>query len=140
MEKVVIDASVLVKWFVQELDSDRALVLRDKHVNGEIELAAPILILYETLNALRYTGLFSSRQLKEIAVSIQNYGISFFGLEGKTGELTLDAVEENDLTIYDGAYLGLAMNLEAELVTADHKLVARLGKDYAKRVKLLQVT
>jgi len=137
MAKIVIDASVLVKWFVQEIDSPEALVLRDRHVNGEIELAAPILILYETLNALKYTGLFSGKQLKEIAESIQNYGMSFFGLDGKVAELTLDAVVENDLTIYDGAYLGLAMSLQAEFITADRKLVARLEKNYAKGVKLL---
>ncbi|MGI0078841.1 MAG: hypothetical protein ACRECH_04385 [Nitrososphaerales archaeon] len=46
----MIDASVLVKWYVQEADSDRTLLLRDKHVNGELQLC-PALISYETLNA-----------------------------------------------------------------------------------------
>jgi predicted nucleic acid-binding protein len=140
MAKIVIDASVLVKWYVREVHSDKALVLRDKHINGELELAAPVLISYETLNALKYTGLFSNKEIKQIAASIQNYGISLHGLEGKTTELTLDAVEKNDVTVYDGAYLGLAMNLGAEFITADQKLIDRLKGDYAKIVKLLQMT
>jgi predicted nucleic acid-binding protein len=140
MAKIVIDASVLVKWYVREVHSDKALVLRDKHINGELELAAPVLISYETLNALKYTGLFSNKEIKQIAASIQNYGISLHGLEGKTTELTLDAVEKNDITVYDGAYLGLAMNLGAEFITADQKLIDRLKGDYAKIVKLLQMT
>ncbi len=138
MAKVVIDASVLVKWFIQEVHSDKALALRDKHVNGELELVAPILISYETLNALKYTGLYSNKELKEIAVSIQNYGISLHGVERKATELMLDAVEKNDITIYDGAYLGLAMSLGAEFITADNRLVARLNRDYGKIAKLLQ--
>ena len=140
MVKIVIDASVLVKWYVGEIHSDKALVLRDKHVNGEVDLAAPVLISYETLNALKYTGLFSTKELKEIAISIQNYGISLYGLEGRTTELTIDAVEKNDITVYDGAYLGLAMSLGAEFITADQKLIDRLRGDYAKTVKLLRTT
>ncbi|MGI0080613.1 MAG: type II toxin-antitoxin system VapC family toxin [Nitrososphaerales archaeon] len=136
----MIDASVLVKWYVQEVDSDKALVLRDRHVNGEVELAAPVLISYETLNALKYTGLFSNKELKDIAVSIQKYGISLHGLERKTAELTLDAVEKNDITVYDASYLGLAMNLGTEFITADQKLIDLLAGNYSKTVKNLRMT
>ncbi|MGI0085083.1 MAG: type II toxin-antitoxin system VapC family toxin, partial [Nitrososphaerales archaeon] len=136
----MIDASVLVKWYVQEVDSDKALVLRDRHVNGEVELAAPVLISYETLNALKYTGLFSNKELKDIAVSIQKYGISLHGLERKTAELTLDAVEKNDITVYDASYLGLAMNLGTEFITADQKLIDLLAGNYSKTVKHLRMT
>ena len=51
MAEIVIDASILMKWYVLEADSVKGLVLREKHVNGEIQLAASILISYETLNA-----------------------------------------------------------------------------------------
>jgi len=33
MEEVVIDSSVAVKWFSNEEDTDKALKLRDRHVN-----------------------------------------------------------------------------------------------------------
>jgi predicted nucleic acid-binding protein len=136
----VIDASILVKWYVQEADSDKALLLRDKHVNGELQLAAPFLIFHEALNALKYTGLFSSKELKDIAFSIQNYGISLYAPERKTAELTLEAAEKNDITVYDGSYLGLAMKLGTEFITADKKLVDRLTQDYVKHVRLLRTT
>jgi predicted nucleic acid-binding protein len=138
VETLVIDASVLVKWYVEEVHSDKALALRDRHVNGDLQIAAPALISYETLNALKYTGLFSTKELKEIATSIENYDISLYGLERKTAELTLEATEKNDITVYDGSYLGLAMSLETELITADQKLIDRLVKDYTKHVRHLK--
>jgi len=40
MEEVVIDTSVAVKWFSNDEDTDKALKLRDRHVNinSQIEL------------------------------------------------------------------------------------------------------
>ena len=40
MEEVVIDSSVAVKWFNNDEDTDKALKLRDRHVNinSQIEL------------------------------------------------------------------------------------------------------
>ncbi len=136
----MIDARIIVKWYVQEVDSDKALVLRDKHVNGELQLAAPVLISYESLNALKYTGLYSSKELKELAVSIQNYGISLYGFERKTAEWTMEAAEKINVTVYDGSYLGLAMNLGTEFITADQKLIDRLEGDYAKLARHLRMT
>lgn len=138
MVETVIDASILVKWYIQEIDSDRALLLRDRHINGELRLAAPVLIFYEALNALRYSGQFSTKELKEIALSIQNYGFALYGPEKNAPEILLDAAEDNRITVYDSAYVALAMNLETELITADQRLIDRLVGDYAKHVKHLR--
>jgi predicted nucleic acid-binding protein len=107
------------------------------HVNGELQLAAPSLIVYEALNALRYTGLFSVQELKDAAASIQNYGLSLYGLEREAAELAVEAAERNDLTVYDGSYLGLAMRLKVDFITADKALIGRLTGDYAKITKRL---
>ena len=135
MAEIVVDASILVKWYISEAHSDKALVLRDRLVNGEIELAAPSLISYETLYALKYSSLFSTSQLKDIANSIRNYGIHFYGLDAKTSELTIEASEKNGLTVYDGSYLGLAKSLSTEFITADQKLIDRLTDEYSKFTK-----
>jgi len=38
MEKVVADASVIVKWFVDEIYSENARKLRDEYINGTLNL------------------------------------------------------------------------------------------------------
>lgn len=134
---MVIDASVLVKWFVAEADSDRALELRDRHVNGEVQLAAPSLIVYEALNALRYSGLFSASELKDAAAAINSYGLVLYRPEKEAAELAVEAAEKNDLTVYDGSYLGLALKLGVGFVTADRALLGRLTGDYARIARQL---
>ncbi len=55
--EVVVDASVVVKWFVKEEGSEEALRLRDRYVEGEIQIIAPELITFEVLNALYFKRL-----------------------------------------------------------------------------------
>jgi predicted nucleic acid-binding protein len=48
----VIDASVAIKWFVDEPDAPLAVTLRDAHIAGENALATPDLLVYEVANVL----------------------------------------------------------------------------------------
>ena len=109
MEKVVVDASVVVKWFIEEKHSDKALELRDRYINLEIELLAPELLPYEVLNALRYSKLFTSQEMKNIAQAINLYGFKLYPLIGELAELTIEVAYANNLTIYDASYLALAI-------------------------------
>ena len=60
--EVVVDASIIVKWFVEEEGSDKSLKLRDRYIEGEIRIIAPELMIFETLNALYYNRLFSGEE------------------------------------------------------------------------------
>jgi len=132
MERVVSDASVVVKWFIQEEYSDKALKLRDMHVNGEIYLAAPELLPFEVLNALKYSRLFSIKELKMAAISLSSYGIELYSLKGKLAHRTMEIAVEKDITVYDASYIALAQELNTNLYTADEKLVRKVGKEYSK--------
>jgi predicted nucleic acid-binding protein len=48
----VVDASVVLKWFLPEPDSAAADFLLEKFLNDEVELVAPDLILVEAASAL----------------------------------------------------------------------------------------
>ena len=43
----ILDASVILKWFVSEEDSDQALKIREKFYNGATEIVVPDLLLFE---------------------------------------------------------------------------------------------
>ena len=134
MEQVVSDASVVVKWFIQEEYSDKALKLRDMHVNGEVYVTAPELLPFEVLNALKYSGLFKLEELKIAAISLSSYGIELYSLEGKLAEKALEIAVERDITVYDAAYIALAQELNTILYTADRKLIRKVGKKYSEIV------
>jgi len=51
---LVLDASVLLKWFLQEPGSDSALELKHRYLEGDVAIALPDLALYEVPNVLRF--------------------------------------------------------------------------------------
>ena len=52
MKQIVIDANVVVKWFIEEKNSTKARILRDKFIGKEIKLITPSLLYFEVLNNL----------------------------------------------------------------------------------------
>lgn len=54
----VIDASVVIKWFIEEKDSAKAVLLKEKHINGKTILIAPDLLIYEVANVLLFSKIF----------------------------------------------------------------------------------
>jgi len=69
-EGIVVDASIAIKWFTQEEHRDKAIEIRDKFIDEEIDIAVPDLILYEIPNALRYNPNFTSNDVQEAIKSI----------------------------------------------------------------------
>ena len=54
---IVLDASVVVKLFVDEEYTDLSLQLLEDYLNGKVTLYSVQLMPYEVINALRYNRL-----------------------------------------------------------------------------------
>lgn len=135
--EVVLDASVIAKWFVEEENSERALELRDRYISGEIEIIAPELLPFEVLNALHYKGLFTEDALKDIAKTLEAYSFRLFPLNGNYAQTTMEVACRNHITIYDASYLALAVLRNTHLYTADQKLARKLRAEYSAYIKSL---
>lgn len=127
-ERLVVDSSVAVKWFV---DDEHGVVdawrLLERHRGGDTRLAAPAHLPLEVLNALRWRGL-DGPSLVDAAKSIEHFDLDVFTLETTMlGTACLTAVEHG-LTVYDAMFLALADSLDAPLVTADRRLVEAAGE------------
>ena len=131
---LIVDASVAVKWVVDEPGSDQALSL----YADEDDLVAPTLILAEVGNALwkKYRkALVTERQVKLALDSLPRFFdrlCELPDLAPRAGELALRL----DQPIYDCFYLALAERETAALVTADARLFAAARKARIK-VRLL---
>ena len=100
---LVIDASVVVKWFVPESDSDKALAIRDAHTKLDISLFAPDLIVYELGNALRYREGLSHEHLR---TGIQSFFALDLTLVAPTPKSTSEAIAiagKLGTAVYDAA-------------------------------------
>jgi predicted nucleic acid-binding protein len=134
-EIVVVDASAVTKWFVKEDYSADALKIRDDYINRLIDIAAPELLPFEVLNALRYNPEFGEKDLKESAKALTEYSLWLFPTLGKLAEKTIENALKYGLTIYDSSYLSLAELESKTFYTADEKLLAKLkDKPHARHI------
>lgn len=124
-QKAVVDASVVAKWFLEERHSEEARVLRDSFAKGILSLAVPSLLFYETLNVLRYTGLYTEDELAEVPKALSEYGFEVWAPSGKLLEETASMSLRYDITVYDASYVALAVHLDIPLYSADMELVKK---------------
>ena len=119
---LIIDASVAVKWFIPEPDSEKATKLRDRHIDGSLTLMAPDLLIYEVANALTYHPELTTEDIKE---DIEALFMLDLDLIQPSSELAASAAEDarqHKITLYDSSYLALAEATSSTLITADTKL------------------
>ena len=132
----VVDASVVIKWYVPENGYAAARAMR----TAETKLAAPDLLFIETSNILwklvRRNELAAPRAIEIIEEIAASPFIKF-----STQRLVRDELElgiATGLSAYDASYVALAMRLDKILITADEKLVRKLaGTRSEKQVRLL---
>src|SRR4030042_4073355 len=108
--KLVVDASVLSKFYVPEILSDRAERLLAKVEKKEIDLLAPDLIYPEAGNIL-----WKKQRLKELTPSeVQEINDAILSLPLKIEAsksllpLAVDIAIACGITVYDASYLSLA--------------------------------
>jgi len=117
ISRVVVDASVAIKWFVPEVHAEAARRL----LREGMTLLAPDLIWAEVANAL-----WRKWREKELsAETVQEILTDFrrFPLRIHSGESLYDVAwpvaQGSGRTFYDSLYLALAMSAGCLLVTAD---------------------
>lgn len=123
MARIVVDASVVVKWFLAEADSDAARLLRDDYASDEVDLDAPAVLPFEVLNAVRFGAGLRAGELSRVVDMLGRFGIPLHHLEGPFAEVVADLTDTSRLTVYDASYLGLARFLGVPVYTADEAMV-----------------
>ena len=123
--KIVVDASVVVKWFVEEKYSKEALMIRESLIEGLVDIVVPPLLYFEVLNALKYSGAFGEDELKKVARILEDYQFTLYELEGVYAEKAVEIAMRKGITIYDASYVALALIEGVDLYTADEKLLTK---------------
>jgi predicted nucleic acid-binding protein len=137
MARVVADASVIVKLFVNEVYTNKALELINDYASETIAIAVPSLLVYEVLNGVRFntSKKFSSEELKKVAETIQEYNFTVMQPSQNLLEEAIKMSHKYSLTIYDAIYVALASIQNAVLYTADMNIIKNVKLPFVKHIK-----
>jgi len=135
VEKIVIDASVAVKWYNVETDTEKALRLRTAYAAGRVDIAAPYLITYEIANSLRYNPDFGEMDVASAMKDLLDMQIDLRLLDPEQIEKSLELAYRHGITLYDSAYLALAETGGMTLYTADDRLLTKVPASLVKHLR-----
>lgn len=126
MTRLLIDTSVLIKWFhgAGESELGEARAIRDAHIRGDLDAHVLDLAIYEVGNVL-------ARALKWTATDIGDQLDDLLAIVGAPITMTQawlrDAAvlaETHTLSFYDASWAATAVALRVPLVSADRRLIA----------------
>jgi predicted nucleic acid-binding protein len=134
----VVDASVVVKWFVPEIHSDaarRLLVLPHEYV-------APELLFAETANTIWKKirrGELTAEEGPQLVADIGRIAVDTVSCRALAEDAHALA-NATGRTVYDSMYVALAVRLNTRSITADDRLEAALKKipAVADHIQLVQ--
>ena len=128
MLPLVLDTSVVVKWFRQgEVLAEGALGLRQAFLDGQAWIMVPSLLAYELANVLRYKEDLTTAQVEEALGSLLDMGLDWIPPSSSLLRRVVAIARTHDITVYDGAFVALAEAWEAAFVTADAQLARHLA-------------
>jgi predicted nucleic acid-binding protein len=125
MSAVVVDASVVIKWFVPENGTEAALQL----LHSGHQFVAPDLLFAEVANSIwkkTLRGELTAIDSHHLAADLERIAVETI----QCRELATDAHALALITarsVYDSMYVAVAIRLETRLITADERLVNALA-------------
>lgn len=122
----VVDASVLVKWFMEEEDRDRALALRQLHTSRKSAIIVSELTFLEIFNAIRYSPKSKEEDGAEAMNVLQNLRLQVKSIEFDLLRKANAIAWAYKITMYDALPVALAELVGYPLITADEVMVRKL--------------
>jgi len=136
---IILDASVVVKWFSEEEYTDKALAIRERIRVGEERVLVPDLLLYELANALKYNPSFDANDVSDALTSIFDMDLDIVTPIPEIINSAVTFAFEHNITVYDAFYIALAKEIELTFITADRRLSERVSSlDFVKFIGDLQ--
>jgi predicted nucleic acid-binding protein len=119
--EIVLDSSVVVKWFSKEIKSDQALKLMDSYVRGSVDLIVSEILFCEVGNALRYKPDYDAEKLKRALLQLFNLRMKVAHLTENLMTRASEIAYEGKVTLYDALPVALAEHRKAVCITADEE-------------------
>lgn len=124
---LVVDSSVIVKWFVKKDEQDlaRAMWLKNQFLAGKCNLVVPDLIFYEIANVLKTKKEFRQKTVLKAINLLFDYRFQSVWPSSTTFVSAAGIAYKHQLSVYDAVYLAIAKETGYPFLTADKKLLIK---------------
>jgi len=132
MKGVVIDASVILKWYLADEEyGEKALSLLYKYISKELDILSPSLLEYEVINGLLIAQKRGRIKEEKILTAIEGFVDLEINLKNLSHfyPMILHYCKAYNRSVYDASYLALAEAEGISLITADEGLYNAIKKD-----------
>ncbi len=127
---VVVDASVVLRWFAEQDGHEQALDWLARFVVNPDLLVAPDLLRFEVHGGLaRISPKRDPGWARRSFERFDRLGIRMLSTDGTLFDRALALSAQLRLAGYDAVYIAHAEALKARWLTADRRVLRRLGKD-----------
>ncbi len=132
---VIIDTSVIFKWFSQEDYREKAIEILSKHLKKTDNICIPDLIFYELTNAWATKTDLSVEEIKENLLYIKTYKLSIAQIDFTHFTKAAEYAKQYHVSVYDSIYAVLAEEKKCILFTADSKFIQQVNLPFIKHIK-----
>lgn len=127
---VVVDASVVLRWFVEQEGHEQAAAWLRRFVDEPELLVGPDLLRFEVHGALaRLTPRRDPGWARRSFERFDRFGLRTVSTDRKLFDRALSLSVELRIAGYDAVYIAHAEALGVPWLTADRRVLRRLGKD-----------
>ena len=133
---VVIDASVVHKWFSSEGEElvTVALDLLEHHLNDKEPLLAPDFIIYELGNSWATKTKVTISQARKFLKDLEKVKINIEEVNFNLVDSAMKFSKKYGVTVYDASYAVLAKEKRCNLITADEKFVKQVNLPFVEHL------
>ena len=128
---LVLDASAVVKWFVEEEESNEMRKIRDLYLKGKVAVYVPSLLFVEFANVLRFV---KGLTLTDVVNAVKALNLLRLNVVSDLDILdrAVELAFKTGITVYDAIYVALAKITNSKLITYDTELLNKF-KDLARK-------
>lgn len=119
---IVVDASVVIKWILQdEVYREKALILLKRHTDGIEKIIVPDLLIYEISNTLVTKPALSISHINSSLNAVVEFALEKYSPDLQDMLKICRLAREYKTTVYDMTYAYIAQRKNMIFITADER-------------------
>lgn len=132
---IVVDASVVIKWILQdETYREKALILLKRHTDSIEKIIVPDLLIYEISNTLVTKPALSVSHITSSLNAVVEFALEKYYPDLEDILKICRLAREYKTTVYDMTYAYIAQRKNMILITADERFVQKTRFPFVKLI------